>query len=84
MQDYRILIHPRCVNFLSEIGSYAWRKDKLGNTLNEPEDSNTHLMDAMRYAMEPYIRKRITNPPERRRYVPDGVTARDMQGGWDI
>ena len=84
LQDYRILIHPRCVNFLSEIGSYAWRKDKLGNTLNEPEDSNNHLMDAMRYAMEPYIRKRITNPPERRRYVPDGVTARDMQGGWDI
>lgn len=76
LQDYRILIHPRCVNFLSEIGSYAWRKDKLGNTLNEPEDSNNHLMDAMRYAMEPYIRKRITNPPERRRYVPDGVTAK--------
>lgn len=53
IQDYHIIIHPRCVNFLKEINLYSWAKDKLTNkTTNKPEDANNHLMDAMRYAME--------------------------------
>ena len=84
LQDYRILIHPRCVHFAEEIGGYAWEKDRSGELLNRPADRNNHLMDAMRYAMEPFIRQRVTPPPPARRYAPTGVTARDMQGGWDI
>ncbi len=57
IQDLEIIIHPRCVNFLTEISLYSWRKDKFGNSMNEPEDANNHLMDAMRYALEPYIQK---------------------------
>lgn len=55
IQDYEIIIHPRCVNFLTEIGTYIWDKDKIGNKLNVPVDDNNHLMDAMRYALEKYI-----------------------------
>ena len=55
IQDYEIIIHPRCVNFLTEISNYTWDKDKLGNKLNKPIDDFNHLMDAMRYALESYI-----------------------------
>ena len=56
-QDYRIIVHPRCVNFITEIGNYGWEKDtKTGKTLNRPVDDFNHLMDAMRYGGEDYIR----------------------------
>ena len=84
IQDYRIVIHPRCVHFASEISSYTWDKDKEGNQINKPIDDNNHLMDAMRYALEPYIRRRVTDPPPKRRGTPTGVTAGDMRGGWDV
>ena len=84
LQDYRIIVHPRCTNYISEISSYAWDKDRDGNQTNKPEDRNNHLMDAMRYAMEPYIQRRIQATEPKRRYAPTGVTARDMQGGWDV
>lgn len=58
IQDLEIIIHPRCVNFLTEIGSYTWKEDKFGRKLNEPVDDANHLMDAMRYALEKYIRNK--------------------------
>ena len=57
IQDYEIIIHPQCVNFLTEISNYTWDKDKLGNKLNRPIDDFNHLMDAMRYALEKFIAK---------------------------
>ena len=56
-QDFQIIVHPRCVNYITEIGNYAWDKDtKTGKTLNKPIDDFNHLMDAMRYAGEEYIK----------------------------
>ena len=53
IQDYHIIIHPRCVNFITEISNYTWAKDsKTGNMINKPIDDFNHLMDAMRYALE--------------------------------
>ena len=56
IQDCTIIIHPRCVNFLTEISNYTWEKDKFGNKRNVPIDGFNHLMDAMRYGLEQYIR----------------------------
>ena len=56
IQDFKIYIHPRCVNFLTEISNYAWDKDKFGEAINKPIDEFNHLMDAMRYALEDYMR----------------------------
>ena len=57
LQDFHIIIHPRCVNFLTEIGNYSWDKDnKTGKVLNKPIDDFNHLMDAMRYGAEDYIK----------------------------
>lgn len=52
IQNLQIIIHPRCVNFLTEISNYTWDKDRFGKKLNVPIDSFNHLMDAMRYALE--------------------------------
>lgn len=56
IQDYKIIIHPRCVNFLTEISNYTWDRDRFGNVLNRPVDDFNHLMDAMRYGLEPIQR----------------------------
>lgn len=57
IQDFRLLIHPRCVNFLTEIGQYVWDCDRqTGRRLRRPVDANNHLMDAMRYALEDWGR----------------------------
>ena len=55
IQDLKIIVHPRCVNFLTEISNYTWEKDKFGKKLNVPIDDFNHLMDAMRYGVEDYI-----------------------------
>lgn len=52
IQNYEIIVAPHCVNFLREIGNYAWEINRAGDKLNVPADDNNHLMDAMRYAME--------------------------------
>ncbi len=57
IQDLEIIIHPRCVAFLTEISNYTWKVDKFNKKLNEPIDDFNHLMDAMRYALEKFIKK---------------------------
>ena len=57
IQDYHIIIHPKCVNFITEINNYTWDTDtKTGKKLNQPIDDFNHLMDAMRYALEDFAR----------------------------
>lgn len=58
IQDLKIIVHPRCVNFLTEISNYQWDKDKFGKSLNRPVDEFNHLMDAMRYALEEYTKSK--------------------------
>lgn len=58
IQDLKIVIHPRCNNFLTEISNYQWDKDKFGKTLNRPIDDFNHLLDAMRYALEDDIQSK--------------------------
>lgn len=59
IQDFEIIIHPRCVNFITEIGNYTWDEDRLGNKINRPIDDFNHLMDSMRYAVEKYAFGRV-------------------------
>lgn len=58
IQDLKIIIHPRCNNFLTEISNYQWDKDKFGKALNRPVDDFNHLLDAMRYALEDDIQSK--------------------------
>lgn len=56
IQDYTIIVHPRCVNFITELSNYCWDTDKNGRRLNVPVDHANHLCDGMRYGMEDEIR----------------------------
>lgn len=55
IQELKIHIHPRCVNFITEITNYTWDKDRFGKKLNVPIDDFNHLMDATRYALEEFV-----------------------------
>lgn len=58
IKSHKIHIHPRCQNFINEIQAYSYRKDRNGKVLEEPEDVDNHLMDAMRYGLERLMKER--------------------------
>lgn len=51
LQDYEIIVHPRCQNTIIELNSYCW-DSKNGVQKDVPIKEMDHLMDAMRYATE--------------------------------
>lgn len=46
-------------NLKQEYLSYVWRKKRSGEILDEPQDGNDHLMDALRYAVDDLSKKRF-------------------------
>lgn len=80
IQEYEIIVSPKCKNAFMELSTYCFKKDKSGKTLNVPEDNNNHLMDALRYAFKniKYAHKKETP----KRQINYGVTYEDMNGEW--
>ena len=84
IQEFSLLVHPRCVHTAAELSSYVWKKRGDGTSMNYPEDDNNHLMDALRYAMEG-----VRPGGEGRRgavqifpSVDAGIYSDDVRGGW--
>jgi phage terminase large subunit len=46
-------------NLKREYLSYSWRKKRTGEVLDEPQDGNDHLMDALRYAIDDLSRPKF-------------------------
>lgn len=82
IQEYKIYVLPECKNTIAELSSYVWKQDKNENGLNEPEDKNNHLMDALRYA---FYDVRFFHPerPKNTQTNAIGITNQDFQGGWE-
>ena len=86
IQEYKIFVSSKCKNTFSELSSYCWKKDKNENGVNEPEDTNNHLMDAMRYAFYDvkYFRPHDPTTPRRKPTSEEyyqknhGLNARDI------
>lgn len=59
LRSYReIVIHPRCTGTLKEARLYSYKTDRLsGDVLTTIVDANNHLLDAVRYALGPMIRR---------------------------
>ena len=60
------LVMRRTIHYLStdtelerEYLTYAWRKKRSGEIIDEPEDGNDHIMDALAYAVRDMERKPI-------------------------
>lgn len=55
-----ITVHPRCKNLLDELGLYSYKTDKLtGEILPIIVDKYNHYIDALRYSLSPYIKKKV-------------------------
>lgn len=53
LKSYTIVVHPRCVHVIDELGLYSYKVDKItGDILPILEDKNNHCIDAIRYAVE--------------------------------
>lgn len=53
LQNYQIVVHPRCRHTIDELSSYSYQTDKLtGNVLPVLEDKKNHVIDALRYSVE--------------------------------
>lgn len=53
LHQYKIYVHPSCVNTIEELKNYAWKKDKITKEyINTPIDSYNHILDAARYAIQ--------------------------------
>ena len=56
IQNYKIIVHPKCENTLIELSNYCW-DNKDGVVINKPIDAYNHLTDSLRYAMEQLKKK---------------------------
>ncbi len=88
IQEYRIYVHPRCVNTVKELSSYVFDVDRSDNGINKPVDANNHLMDAMRYAFydvrffRPKSAAELKEEKKRLYYLDKGgVSSADLTGG---
>jgi phage terminase large subunit len=52
IKRHNLFIHRNSLNLQMELNSYVWKSDKNGNNLDEPEDKNNHLIDALRYVLQ--------------------------------
>lgn len=60
-----IVIHPRCVHAHDEARLWSYKTDRLtGDVLPALKPGNDHIPDAMRYGIEPLIRRGLFGPIE--------------------
>lgn len=45
-------VHSGSINLQTELFSYIWKTDKNNNNLDEPQDSDNHIIDGIRYVLE--------------------------------
>ena len=57
----RIYVHSRCKHTYEEFKFYSYKQDKnTGEILPIVLDKNNHYLDALRYALNPYIQKNVS------------------------
>ena len=64
LRSYReIVVHPRCVHTIRESRLYSYKTDRItGDILPQIIDANNHNIDALRYAVEPLVRRKRKAP----------------------
>lgn len=57
----RIYVHPRCPKTYNEFKFYSYKQDRVsGDVLPIVLDKDNHFLDALRYALNPYIQKNVS------------------------
>lgn len=55
LQNFDIIVHPRCKHTIDELSSYAYKVDRMTEKVVQPptlEDKKNHVIDSLRYAVE--------------------------------
>lgn len=53
LQSLEIIVHPRCKHTIDELSTYSYKTDPAtGKPIPKLEDTNNHVIDALRYACE--------------------------------
>lgn len=58
LQQYKIIVHPKCECIQEELKNYCWKKDKNGIYINTPIDEFNHSLDSLRYGITYAIGKK--------------------------
>jgi len=55
---HEIVVHPRCKHTIDELKMYSYKLDRLtGEPTPVLEDKHNHMIDSLRYALEPVMKK---------------------------
>jgi phage terminase large subunit len=55
----KVIIHERCKESQKEFDLYSYKIDRLsGDILPQLVDANNHIIDALRYALEPIMKQK--------------------------
>ncbi len=58
LQSYNIVVHPRCIHTIAELGCYSWKvHPKTKEILPVLVDADNHIIDALRYALESLMKR---------------------------
>jgi len=58
LRSFEIVIHPRCKETEAEAKLYSYKTDRLsGQVLDDIIDAHNHYIDAIRYALDPMIKR---------------------------
>lgn len=53
LQDYEIIVSPKCPRMIESLSNYSWKKDRATDkVMNEPDHEFSHAPDALRYGCE--------------------------------
>lgn len=60
LQNYDIIINPRCKNTIYELSHYQFEVDKNTGRIKpkQPLDKDNHIIDGLRYSLEAYRNKK--------------------------
>ena len=60
LRNYDIVVHPECTHTIDELSLYSYIIDKkTGLVTAQLKDEHNHVIDALRYAVEPLRRSRV-------------------------
>ena len=59
VKSKKLYITERSTNLLKELQTYSWKKDRNGNTLEEPVKLYDDLLDSMRYSLVSHFANKV-------------------------
>lgn len=66
LRQQQLILSPACPRLREELTAYQWQQDRDGHPLPRPRDRDNHLIDALRYALEEEMDRRLASTGDKR------------------